>query len=122
MLFKILIFILLTQSLFAKPIVYFILSNDCPICHTLMNDIKSNNKIKELLSIEYETRIIDTMNQDIPDFLPFEGIVPQILIIDNNQLIGNALQGAIPSSELTRYLIDVKNYLKNKNKKVYYAF
>jgi len=121
-LFKILIFILLTQSLFAKPIVYFILSNDCPICHTLMNDIKSNNKIKELLSIEYETRIIDTMNQDIPDFLPFEGIVPQILIIDNNQLIGNALQGAIPSSELTRYLIDVKNYLKNKNKKVYYAF
>lgn len=121
--FKILIFIsLLAQNLFSKPIIYFILSNDCPICHNLMNDIKSNDNLKILLSNEYQIKIIDTIKQDIPKFLPFEGTVPSIFIINNEQFIGNSLKGYIPSNELMRYLVDVKNYINKNDKRTYYAF
>lgn len=121
--FKILIFIsLLAQNLFSKPIIYFILSNDCPICHNLMNDIKSNDNLKILLSNEYQIRIIDTIKQDIPKFLPFEGTVPSIFIINNEQFIGNSLKGYIPANELMRYLVDVKNYINKNDKRTYYAF
>lgn len=120
--FRILIIIyLLTQSLYAKPLIYFILSNNCPICHNLMSNIKSNDGLKFLLSNEYEVYVIDTTKYDIPDFLPFDGNVPAIFITNNNQLIGNPLKGFIPSNELMKYLIDVKNYLNEKNKRTYYA-
>ena len=59
--FRLILFIfLLAQSLHAKPIIYFILSNDCPICHNLMNDIKSNNNLKALLTNEYQVKILSS--------------------------------------------------------------
>lgn len=121
--FKIIILIyLLAQSLWAKPIIYFVLSNDCPICHNLMNDIKSNDNLKVLLSNEYQVKIIDTMKNDVPNFLPFEGTVPTIFIINNDRFIGDSLKGYVPSNELMRYLTDVKNYINKNNKRTYYAF
>lgn len=123
MLFKITLLIyLLTQSLCAKPIIYFVLSNNCPICHNLMNDIKTNNNLKNLLSNEYQVQIIDTMKNDVPNFLPFDGNVPTIFIINNEKFIGNSLQGYIPSNELMRYLTEVKNYINENDKRTYYAF
>ena len=113
---------LLTQSLWAKPIIYFVLSNNCPICHNLMNDIKSNDNLKVLLSNEYQVKIIDTMKNDVPNFLPFEGTVPTIFIINNDRFIGDSLKGYVPSNELMRYLTDVKNYINKNNKRTYYAF
>jgi len=121
--FKFILFIfLLTQSLHAKPIIYFVLSNDCPICHNLMNDIKSNDNLKALLANEYQVKIIDTMQNDVPNFLPFDGTVPTIFIINNDRFIGDSLKGYVPSNELMRYLTDVKNYLNKNNKRTYYAF
>jgi hypothetical protein len=87
-----------------------------------MNDIKSNEELKKLLSIDYKVKIIDTMQQDVPNFLPFEGTVPSIFIKNNKELIGDSLEGHIPSNELMRYLVDVKNYINQKNKRTYYAF
>lgn len=113
---------LLTQSLWSKPIIYFVLSNNCPICHNLMNDIKSNNKLKVLLSSEYQIEIIDTIKEDIPSFLPFEGTVPTIFIINDDKFIGEPLKGYVPSDELMRYLIEVKNYVNKNDKRTYYAF
>lgn len=120
MLFKLFCTALLTtQFLCAKPIIYFILSDDCSICHSLMNDIKSNADLKILLSKEYQTKIIDTTKQNIPIFLPFKGTVPTIFIINENKFIGDPLEGYIPSNELMKYLTDIKNYI---NKRTYYAF
>lgn len=121
--FRILILIyLLTQSLYAKPIIYFILSNNCPICHDLMSDIKTNNNLRSILSNDYQVQIIDTRKQDIPEFIPFEGTVPAIFITNNNKFIGDSLKGFIPSNELMKYLIDVKNYINENDKRTYYAF
>ena len=121
--FRLILFIfLLAQSLHAKPIIYFILSNDCPICHNLMNDIKSNNNLKALLTNEYQVKIIDTMQNDVPNFLPFEGTVPAIFITNNDKFIGDSLKGYIPSNELMRYLIDIKKYLNENDKRTYYVF
>lgn len=121
--FRLILFIfLLAQSLHAKPIIYFILSNDCPICHNLMNDISTNDNLKALLTNEYQVKIIDTMKNDVPNFLPFEGTVPTIFITNNDKFIGDSLQGYIPSDELMRYLIGVKNYLNKNDKRMYYAF
>ena len=113
---------LLTQSLWAKPIIYFVLSNNCPICHNLMNDIKTNDNLKVLLSNDYHVQIIDTMKNDVPNFLPFDGNVPTIFIINNEKFIGNSLKGYIPSNELMRYLTEVKNYIDENDKRTYYAF
>ena len=113
---------LLTQSLWAKPIIYFVLSNNCPICHNLMNDIKTNDNLKVLLSNNYQVQIIDTMKNDVPNFLPFDGNVPTIFIINNEKFIGDSLQGYIPSNELMRYLTEVKNYINENDKRTYYAF
>ena len=113
---------LLSQSLWAKPMIYFILSNDCPICHNLMKDIKSNDNLKNLLLKEYEIKIIDTMRNDVPNFLPFEGTVPTIFITNNDRFIGDSLKGYIPSNELMRYLTEVKNYINENDKRTYYAF
>lgn len=113
---------LLTQSLWAKPIIYFVLSNNCPICHNLMNDIKTDDNLKVLLSNEYQVQIIDTMKNDVPNFLPFDGNVPTIFIINNEKFIGDSLQGYIPSSQLMRYLTEVKNYINENDKRTYYAF
>lgn len=121
--FRILILIyLLTQSLYAKPIIYFILSNNCPICHDLMSDIKTNNNLRSILSNDYQVQIIDTRKQDIPEFIPFEGTVPSIFITNNNKFIGDSLKGFIPSNELMKYLINVKNYINENDKRTYYAF
>lgn len=120
--FKLILFILLAQSLYAKPIIYFILSNDCPICHNLVNDITNNTNLRNLLSSEYQVKIIDTIKSDVPNFLPFDGTVPTIFIIDNNKFIGDSLKGYIPSNELMRYLVDIKNYLNTNDKRTYYAF
>ncbi|BAK73178.1 thioredoxin family protein [Arcobacter sp. L] len=120
--FILLIFLFLIQSLDAKPIIYFIVSNDCPICHNLINDIKSNDNLKNFLSTEYQVKIIDTMQNDVPNFLPFDGTVPTIFIINNDRFIGDSLKGYVPSNELMRYLTDVKNYINKNNKRIYYAF
>ena len=121
--FKLIVFIfLLVQSLHAKPIIYFILSNDCPICHNLMNDISTNDNLKSLLSSEYQVKIIDTIRNDVPNFLPFEGTVPTIFITNNDRFIGDSLQGYIPSNQLMRYLTEVKNYINENDKRTYYAF
>lgn len=120
--FILLIFLFLIQSLDAKPIIYFIVSNDCPICHNLINDIKSNDNLKNFLSTEYQVKIIDTMQNDVPNFLPFDGTVPTIFIINNDRFIGDSLKGYVPSNELMRYLTDVKNYINKNNKRTYYAF
>jgi hypothetical protein len=67
-------------------------------------------------------KIIDTMKNDIPNFLPFDGTVPTIFIINNDKFIGDSLKGYIPSNELKRYLNDVKNYINKNDKRIYYAF
>jgi hypothetical protein len=87
-----------------------------------MNDIKSNDNLKALLANEYQVKIIDTMQNDVPNFLPFDGTVPTIFIINNDRFIGDSLKGYVPSNELMRYLTDVKNYLNKNNKRTYYAF
>ena len=87
-----------------------------------MNDISTNDNLKALLTNEYQVKIIDTMKNDVPNFLPFEGTVPTIFITNNDKFIGDSLQGYIPSDELMRYLIGVKNYLNKNDKRMYYAF
>ncbi len=118
----ILIIILLSGALYAKPVIYLILSNNCPHCHNLMGDINNNTQLKEFLSNEYEVQVIDVTKTMVPAFLPFEGTVPTIVITDKNKLIGDPLQGEIPSIELMRYLIQVKNHLEIKNQEVYYVY
>ena len=43
-------------------------------------------------------------------------------LTNNDKFIGDSLQGYIPSDELMRYLISVKNYLNKNDKRMYYAF
>ena len=87
-----------------------------------MNDISTNDNLKSLLSSEYQVKIIDTMKNDVPNFLPFEGTVPTIFITNNDKFIGDSLQGYIASDELMKYLISVKNYLNKNDKRMYYVF
>jgi len=120
---KILILIyLLTQGLYAKPSIYFIVSSDCPHCHTLMKDIDSNQKLMSLLASEYNVQVIDTLKSNVPTHLPFDGEVPTIIITNDKDIVGKALKGAIPSPELMEYLFHVTDYLKNNNKEVYYVY
>lgn len=116
-----LIVCLLSQTLYAKPLITFIVSSDCPHCHTLMKDIDSNQKLMSLLASEYDVQVIDTLKSNVPRGLPFDGEVPTIVITNDKDIVGKALKGAIPSSELLKYLFHVTDYLKNNNKEVYYA-
>jgi len=118
----ILLIYLLSQTLYAKPLIHFIVSSDCPHCHTLMKDINENPKLMLLLSKEYKVNIIDTINTDVPKKLPFDGKVPTIIITNNNAIVGETLKGLIPSTELMKYLFQIINYLKNNNKEVYYVY
>lgn len=113
---------LLTQSVYGNPLIYFIVSSDCPHCHTLMKDINTNQKLMSLLASEYNIQVIDTIKSDVPRHLPFKGDVPTIVVTNKNKVIGDALHGAIPSNEIMTYLIHVKNYLKTNNKEVYYVY
>ena len=120
---KILLLIfLLTQNLYAKPLIYFIISSDCQHCHTLMKDINTNQELMSVLASEYNVQVIDTIKSNVPRDLPFKGDVPTIIVTNKNKVIGDALHGAIPSNEIMTYLMHVANYLKNNNKEVYYVY
>jgi len=120
--FKILFLIcILSINIYAKPIIYFIISNNCTYCRGLITDVNSNQKLIQFLNTHYIAKTIVTSKQKVPKHLPFKGKVPTMIIENDGQIVGDAISGQIPSYELLDYLTKIKESIQTK-KRTYYAY
>ena len=89
-----------------KFVVFFILQTGCPHCSELMNDISNNQELTNLLENKYVVAITDLVRGGkVPADLPFNGQTPTIMVVTpNGKLIGNPIEGKVPSNMLLEYL------------------
>lgn len=98
-----------------KLTIFFIVSNTCPHCHELMSDINSNKKLTDFLNENFVIAIADlNKGGKVPSDLPFNGSTPTTLILTpSGQVVGNPIEGKIPSDILLEYLDKIETLKKN---------
>jgi|GEM_PF-2384465 len=97
-----------------KLTIFFILSNTCPHCHELMEDVNSNQKLSSYLKENFIITITDlTKGGKVPVDLPFSGTTPTIMILTpSGQVVGDPIEGKIPSDMLLEYLDKIETLKK----------
>jgi len=98
-----------------KLTIFFILSNTCPHCHELMEDINSNQKLSSYLKENFIITITDlTKGGKVPADLPFSGTTPTTMILTpSGQVVGDPIEGKIPSDMLLDYLDKIETLKKS---------
>ena len=65
-----------------KLIAFFIVSSRCPHCIKLLNDMKNNQNLIDLLNNNYVTVIADiSSGAKVPIDLPFKGNTPTMMVV-----------------------------------------
>ena len=98
-----------------KLTIFFILSDTCSPCHELIKDINSNKELTNFLNENFIIAIADlAKGGKVPSDLPFTGTTPTILILTPSaQVVGNPIEGKIPSNILMNYLDKIEKLKKN---------
>lgn len=100
----------------AKLMVFFVVSDTCPHCHKLMNDIYGN---QTLLGYLDENFVVAVANLNagglIPKNLVFNRVTPTTYILTpTGTVIGQPIEGAIDSNYLFELLKDLREYQRGR--------
>lgn len=100
----------------AKLMVFFVVSDTCPHCHKLMNDIYGN---QTLLGYLDENFVVAVANLNagglIPKNLVFNRVTPTTYILTpTGTVIGQPIEGAIDSNYLFELLKGLREYQRGR--------
>lgn len=100
----------------AKLMVFFVVSDTCPHCHKLMNDIYGN---QTLLGYLDENFVVAVANLNagglIPKNLVFNQVTPTTYILTpTGTVIGQPIEGAIDSNYLFELLKGLREYQRGR--------
>lgn len=100
----------------AKLMVFFVMSDTCPHCHKLMNDIYGN---QTLLGYLDENFVVAVANLNagglIPKNLVFNRVTPTTYILTpTGTVIGQPIEGAIDSNSLFELLKGLREYQRGR--------
>lgn len=100
----------------AKLMVFFVVSDTCPHCHKLMNDIYGN---QTLLGYLDENFVVAVANLNagglIPKNLVFNRVTPTTYVLTpTDTVIGQPIEGAIDSNSLFELLKDLREYQRGR--------
>lgn len=100
----------------AKLMVFFVVSDTCPHCHKLMNDIYGN---QTLLGYLDENFVVAVANLNagglIPKNLVFNQVTPTTYILTPmGTVIGQPIEGAIDSNYLFELLKGLREYQRGR--------
>lgn len=100
----------------AKLMVFFVVSDTCPHCHKLMNDVYGN---QTLLGYLDENFVVAVANLNagglIPKNLVFNRVTPTTYILTpTGTVIGQPIEGAIDSNYLFELLKGLREYQRGR--------
>lgn len=100
----------------AKLMVFFVVSDTCPHCHKLMNDVYGN---QTLLGYLDENFVVAVANLNagglIPKTLVFNQVTPTTYILTpTGTVIGQPIEGAIDSNYLFELLKGLREYQRGR--------
>ena len=100
----------------AKLMLFFVVSDTCPYCHKLMNDVYAN---KALLNYLDENLVVAVANLNadglIPKDLIFNGVTPTTYILTpTGKVIGQPIEGAVDSNTLFGLIRGLRDYQRSR--------
>ena len=100
----------------AKLMLFFVVTDTCPYCHRLMNDVLSNRAFLQYLDENLVVAVANlNTNGIIPKDLVFRGVTPTIyLLTPTGNVIGQPIEGAIDSNSLFGIVKGLREYQRGR--------
>lgn len=94
----------------SKPIIIMVIKNDCPYCKEEIENLRKDDRFKELAAKKYLLVVCEKDDPLLPPPFSTTDIVPSFFVVNKNlKFIAYPATGAVPPSELDKWLEDVYN-------------